>query len=49
MPLLIIEPQLAVGGCAPRPRKLSDDSAMIDAPSPMEKMTIMGVSTFGNT
>src|SRR5574341_764902 len=33
LPWLSIPPQLGVGGCTPNPRKLSDDSAMINSAS----------------
>ena len=42
-----IEPQLAVGGCTPRPRKLRPASASRQSESMIDSMTSSGERTFG--
>jgi hypothetical protein len=41
-------PQLGVGSCTPRPRKLNVASAMMMKPTPTEARTISGATMFGN-
>ncbi len=43
-----MEPQDAVGGCRPRPRKLSVDSARIALATPRVPATMMGLIEFGS-
>ena len=44
-----IDPQLGVGGWAPRPMKLSPDSSSIAAPSASDAWTISGARIAGRT
>src|SRR5439155_26020902 len=41
------QPQLGVGGCVPRPRKLSEASAMIETPTLNVEVTRIGAMQFG--
>src|SRR6185295_15493634 len=43
------QPQLGVGGCVPRPRKLSVASTMIEVAMPRVVVTIIGARQFGRT
>src|SRR5262249_57569352 len=43
------QPQLGVGGCVPRPRKLSVASTMIDVAMPSVVVTMIGARQFGKT
>src|SRR6185437_9915156 len=46
-PSAIIEPQLGVGGCTPRPRNESEDSAMIAPATPSVAAMTTGATTLG--
>src|SRR5512145_2540780 len=41
------QPQLGVGGCVPRPRNLSEASAMIETPTLNVEVTRIGARQFG--
>ena len=46
---LSIDPQLGTSGGSPKPRKLSEASAMITPPMVIEKMTMTGAMMLGRT
>ena len=48
VPLLIMAPQLGVGGCAPRPKKPSVASRMMPSPIASMPTTMTGATAFGS-